>query len=115
MKRFDLGGPALVVACIAFFVALTGGAVAAAVVPMAKHALSADTATNAKKLGGKTPAQIKATLRGAPGPAGATGATGAAGPAGPQGAQGAQGPQGDQGPQGQQGQPGPKGDAGEKG
>src|SRR5262245_1885090 len=109
MKRFELGGPALTVACVALFVALSGGAVAATVVPIAKHALTADTATNAKKLGGKTPAQIKASLRGAQGPAGSTGPAGAVGPAGPQGPQG---PQGDQGPVGALGPQGPKGDVG---
>jgi hypothetical protein len=54
--------PALVVALTALFVALSGTAVAAGVVPLAKRALSAD---NAKKLGGKTAAQV-ASL---PGPA----------------------------------------------
>jgi hypothetical protein len=51
--------PALVVAMIALFVALggTAGAVATQAVPLAKRALVAD---NAKKLGGKTPAQIVA-------------------------------------------------------
>ena len=53
------GGPAFVLALIALFVALGGGAVAAGIVPVAKHAFTADTASNALKLGGKTPAQIK--------------------------------------------------------
>ena len=115
MKRSGLSGPALVVACIALFVALSGGAVAAVVVPMAKRAITAETALNAKKLGGQTPAQIRSSLRGAQGPqglagaAGAPGPTGAAGPSGPQGAQGGQGPAG---PAGQQGPQGPKGDVG---
>jgi hypothetical protein len=49
--------PAFVVAMVALFVALggTAGAVATQAVPLAKRALSAD---NAKKLGGKTSAQI---------------------------------------------------------
>jgi hypothetical protein len=80
MKR-NLGGPALVVAAIALFVALGEGAVAAGIVPLARHALTAGTATNALKLGGKTPAQVKTSLRGAPGPAGPTGPSGAAGSA----------------------------------
>jgi hypothetical protein len=112
MKRSGLSAPALAVACIALFVALTGGAVAAAVVPMAKRALTADTALNARKLGGKTPAEIKASLRGEAGPAGPAGpagATGAAGPQGTAGATGPQGPQGATGPAGPQGQQGPVG------
>jgi hypothetical protein len=68
-----LGGPAFVLAMIALFVSLTSGAVAAGIVPLAKHALTADTATNAKKLGGQTPAQIHASLKGAQGPAGPAG------------------------------------------
>jgi hypothetical protein len=84
MKR-NLGGPALVVATIALFVALGEGAVAAGIVPLARHAITAGTATNALKLGGRTPAQVKATLRGA---------TGAQGPQGPKGDPGAQGPAG---------------------
>ena len=79
--RRNLGGPALVVALIALFVALGEGAVAAGIVPLAKHAITAGTATNSLKLGGKTPAQVKTSLRGAPGPAGPTGPQGAAGSA----------------------------------
>lgn len=104
-----IGVPAFVLALIALFAALTGGAVAAGVVPLAQHAITAGTATNALKLGGKTPTQIKSSLRGAPGPQGAQGpqgpvgdkgAAGAAGPAGPQGPAGATGAQGPQGPKG---------------
>lgn len=78
--RRNLGGPALVVAVLALFVALGDGAVAAGIVPLARHAITANTATNALKLGGKTPTQIKQALRGP------TGATGPAGPAGAAGA-----------------------------
>jgi hypothetical protein len=80
MKR-NLGGPALVVAAVALFVALGEGAVAAGIVPLARHALTAGTATNALKFGGRTPVQIKAGLRGVAGPAGPTGPSGAAGSA----------------------------------
>src|SRR6516162_8763936 len=97
------GGPAFVLALIALFVALGGGAVAAGIVPVAKHAFTADTASNALKLGGKTPAQLSKTFRGARGPQGAPG------PAGPQGDAGAKGPQG---PQGATGPQGAKGDVG---
>ena len=75
--------PAFVLALIALFVALTGGAVAAGIVPLAKHALTAGTATNALKLGGKTPTQVKASLRGPQGAQGPAGPIGPAGPAGP--------------------------------
>ena len=54
--------PAMVVALVALFVALSGTAVAAGVPALAKRALVAD---NAKKLGGQTAAQVAAT----PGPA----------------------------------------------
>lgn len=60
--RRQLPSPALIVASVALVVALTGTAVAANVVPLAARAKVAD---NAKKLGGKTPAQVART----PGPA----------------------------------------------
>lgn len=60
--RSRLPSPAMVVALAALLVALSGTAVAAGVVPLAKRALVAD---NAKKLGGRTPAQVVGT----PGPA----------------------------------------------
>jgi hypothetical protein len=60
--RFRRPSPALVVALLALFVSLTGTAVAAGVVPLARRALVAD---NAKKLGGQTRAQVAAI----PGPA----------------------------------------------
>ena len=81
MKR-NLSGPAFVLAAVALFVALGDGAVAAGIVPLARHAITAGTATNALKLGGKTPAQIKSTLRGAPGKQGDQGPQGPAGPSG---------------------------------
>jgi hypothetical protein len=58
--------PAMIVALLALFVALSGTAVAAGVVPLAKRALSAD---NAKKLGGASKAQITAAAAALPGPA----------------------------------------------
>jgi len=82
-SRFGL--PALVLALIALFVALSGGAVAAGIVPLAQHAITAGTASNALKLGGKTPAQIKTSLRGARGLQGVQGPAGPAGPTGPAG------------------------------
>jgi hypothetical protein len=53
--RIRMPSPALVVAAAALIVALTGTAIAANVVPLAARAKVAD---NAKKLGGKTPAQV---------------------------------------------------------
>jgi Na+-transporting methylmalonyl-CoA/oxaloacetate decarboxylase gamma subunit len=53
--------PALVVALLALFISLSGTAVAAGVVPLAKRALSADkakVADNARKLEGKTAAAL---------------------------------------------------------
>ena len=66
LSKLRLPSPALVVASIALFVALGGTAVAAGVVPLAKRALQAD---NAKKLGGRTPAQIVSRAAAQPGPA----------------------------------------------
>ena len=64
--------PALVIAVLALFVSLSGTAVAAGVVPLAKRALSADKAKqadNAKKLEGQTAAAILAKAAQTPGPA----------------------------------------------
>ena len=77
--KFRLSGPAFVLALVALFVALGGGAVAAGIVPLARHAITAGTADNALKLGGKTQAQLAKTLRGARGPQGVQGAAGAPG------------------------------------
>jgi Collagen triple helix repeat (20 copies) len=108
-KQRRLPSPSLVLATAALFVALTGGATAAGIVAYAKHAGTAD---NAKHLGGKTAAQIAATVHGPPGPQGPAGATG---PAGPKGDQGAAGPTGATGPQGDKGEKGDKGDKGDVG
>jgi hypothetical protein len=63
---------ALVVALLALFVSLSGTAVAAGVVPLAKRALSADkakVADNARKLEGKTAAALLQQAAQTPGPA----------------------------------------------
>jgi hypothetical protein len=112
LRHIPRPSPAFVVALCALFVALSGSAVAAGIVPLAKHAHTADSATvagNARHLGGKTPAQLAATMRGPQGAVGAQGQTGAAGPAGPKGDPGATGATGDRGPQGDKGE---KGDVG---
>ena len=70
--------PALVIAVLALFVSLSGTAVAAGVVPLAKRALTADkakvansakVADNAKKVGGQTAAGIITQAAQTPGPA----------------------------------------------
>ena len=66
MRKVHKPSPALVVAVIALFVSLSGTAVAAGVVPLAKRALVAD---NAKKLGGQTVDAIAASAASRPGPA----------------------------------------------
>jgi Collagen triple helix repeat (20 copies) len=111
--RKKIPSPALVIAVLALFVALSGTAVAAGIVPLAKRALTADkakVADNARRLGGKTPAQFAAQMRGAKG---AVGPQGPKGDAGPAGAQGSPGPQGATGPAGSKGEKGDKGDTGD--
>jgi hypothetical protein len=64
--------PALVVALLALFISLSGTAVAAGVVPLAKRALTADkakVAANAKKLDGQTSAALLQKAAQMPGPA----------------------------------------------
>ena len=56
-RRIPHPSPAMAVAMLALLVALTGTAVASGVVPVATRALIAD---NAKKVQGKTPAQLVA-------------------------------------------------------
>jgi hypothetical protein len=115
------GVPALVVASLALLGSLTSGAVAAGVVQFAKHAATADTAMNAKKLGGQTATQLQSTLRGgqgavgAAGPHGPKGDTGATGPTGAKGDLGSIGPKGLTGPTGATGATGPTGPTGAKG
>jgi hypothetical protein len=58
-KKFRFPSAAMVVALIALFVALSGTAVAAGIVPLARRALVAD---NAKKLNGQTRGQILASF-----------------------------------------------------
>jgi hypothetical protein len=78
MRSVRRPSPAMVVAAIALFMGLTGGALGAQIVPLAKRALSADkakratladtatkakTADNAAKLENKTAAQILAQVQ----------------------------------------------------
>jgi hypothetical protein len=72
MFKRHLPSPAIVISVIALFVALSGTAVAAGVVPLAKRALTADKAKvsdNAKKVGGKTAAQVTSEAAAKAGPA----------------------------------------------
>ncbi len=66
ISRIRRPSPAFVLALVALFVALSGTAVAAGVVPLAKRALNAD---NSAKLAGKTPAAVAAQAAQLPGPA----------------------------------------------
>jgi hypothetical protein len=68
LRRMTRPSPALAVATVALFVALSGtaGAVVTAAVPLAKRALLAD---NAKKVGGKTAQQLVSEAAKSPGPA----------------------------------------------
>ncbi len=56
-KRFSRPSPSFGLSLLALFISLSGTAVAAGVVPLAKHALVAD---NAKKLQGRTQAEVVA-------------------------------------------------------
>jgi hypothetical protein len=72
MKVWKRPSPALVVALLALFISLSGTAVAAGVVPLAKRALTADkakVADNAKKLEGQAAAALLRKAAQTPGPA----------------------------------------------
>lgn len=117
-RRIPHPSPALALAGVALFVGLSGGALAAGIVPLARHAQTADSATvahNARHLGGKTAAEIAATMRGPRGSQGAAGPAGPGGAVGPSGPRGDTGPTGAGGPIGPQGLQGPKGDKGDVG
>jgi hypothetical protein len=58
LKKFSRPSPSFGLSLLALFISLSGTAVAAGVVPLAKHALVAD---NAKKLQGRTAAQVVGT------------------------------------------------------
>ena len=76
MHALKRPSPALVVALLALFVSLSGTAVAAGVVPLAKRALSADkakVADNAKKLEGQAAAALVQKAAQTPGPASSAG------------------------------------------
>jgi hypothetical protein len=99
--------PAMVVAMLALFAALTGTAVATTSALITGNQIKNSSITGADvKNKSLTPRDFRGSVRG---PRGLTGLAGLQGPQGPQGLQGTQGPQGPQGPTG------PKGDKGETG
>jgi hypothetical protein len=79
-RKLRLPSPAMAVGLAALFVALSGTAVAAGVPALAKRALVAD---NAKKLGGKTSAQLLSTANAAAKASATAAATAAAQQPGP--------------------------------
>jgi len=124
-RRFSVvPSPAMVVACIAVVLAMTGSAFAARALitgadiengSITRADLSGRTLSSLK---GKRGPAGRDGFTGARGPQGDTGPQGPAGPAGPVGPQGSRGPvgdTGDQGPQGRTGPVGPRGDQGPQG
>jgi hypothetical protein len=100
-------GHSTVVAYVALFVALAGGAYAAAKIGSGDIKRDAVRAKHIKDgQVGEAELANGVSLQGLPGPRGLEG------PQGPPGEQGLMGPQGDEGPQGDPGQPGPPGAAG---
>jgi hypothetical protein len=116
--------PATVIAAVAFFVALGGGAAVAGRLISGKQLLNHSVPewkltprAIASLQGRRGPAGAAGPKgdTGLQGPAGPVGQTGPAGPAGPTGGPGPQGPQGPQGPTGPQGPQGPAGERGPQG
>lgn len=124
-RRFSaVPSPAMVVACIAVVLAMTGSAFAAKA--LITGADIKDGSITRADLSGKTLKSLKGKrgpagsdgFTGARGPQGDDGPQGPAGPAGPQGPQGPRGGVGDtgsQGPTGRTGPVGPRGDQGSQG
>jgi Collagen triple helix repeat (20 copies) len=121
-RRFSaVPSPAMVVACIAVVLAMTGSAFAAKALitgadiqngSITRADLSKGTL---KSLKGKRGPAGRDGFVGARGPQGDTGPQGPAGPAGPAGPQGQRGPVGDTGAQGPTGRTGPVGPQGDQG
>ena len=113
MSRRSLPSPALVIACLALFVALGGTGYAAthlaATHPAANLAASGRQATPHAAPRGPQGLRGPQGATGAPGAKGDAGAAGAAGGAGPPGPPGPAGPAGPAGPQGIPGPAGPEG------
>lgn len=121
-RRFSVvPSPAMVVACIAVVLAMTGSAFAARALitgadikdgSITRADLSGGTL---KSLKGKHGPAGRDGFTGARGPQGDTGPPGPAGPTGPVGPQGPRGPVGDTGTQGPTGRTGPVGPRGDQG
>ena len=110
LARFVRQSPALVVAMIALFVALTGTAVATttgtfALITGKQIKNSSITGIDVKNKS-LTPKDFRGSVRGPRGLRGPAGPAGAAGPVGAAGAAGAAGPKGDKGDKGDTGAPG---------
>jgi hypothetical protein len=108
MRRYlHRPSPALVIACVALFCALSDGALAARTLITGsdvKNGSLTGADIKDKSIGKKDIApSVLTAAAGKPGPAGASGPTGAAGATGPAGATGAQGPQGTKGETGDTG------------
>jgi hypothetical protein len=105
LARLVRQSPAMIVAMLALFVALTGTAVATTSAVITGKQIKNNSITGADvKNKSLTPRDFKGSVRG---PRGLRGPAGPQGAQGPQGTQGAQGAQGAQGIQGIQGPPGP--------
>jgi hypothetical protein len=113
-----------VIATLALFLALGGGAYAATSIPKASVGtaqLRADSVTGPKVSDGSlvaadfAPGQLPRGAAGETGPEGEAGPAGAPGPKGLQGEAGATGPRGERGPQGERGDDGQAGPRGQKG
>jgi hypothetical protein len=108
LARFLRVSPAMVVAMLALFVALTGSAVATTSVLVTGKQIKNNSITGVDvKNRSLTARDFRGSLRGPKGVAGPIGPVGPAGPGGPQGPQGPQGPHGPEGPQGPPGEPTP--------
>ena len=112
MRRllFRRPSPAMIVACLALFVALAGGAYAATRLPknsVGPAQLKAGAVTPPKLSAAAKTALAKPGPKGEPGSRGPEGPRGDIGPRGDSGAKGDQGSKGDVGPKGDSGQPGP--------
>lgn len=105
LTRLVQQSPAMVVAMLALFVALTGTAVATTSAVITGHQITDGSITGADvKNRSLTQRDFRGSLRG---PRGLTGPTGQPGPQGPAGPQGSAGPQGPAGPKGDKGETGP--------
>jgi hypothetical protein len=108
--------PALIIAVIALFVALSGAAVATTKAMISGASIKNGSITGVDvRDNSLTPADFRGSVRGPAGPAGQAGPAGAQGPKGDAGARGDTGAAGAQGAPGKPGEPGKQGEKGDKG